>query len=73
VRRYGSEDRAYRDADWPAWLRLSRPIPEHSATIWSRECGSTARDLTLRCRAEREDGSVAGFVEVGARAVRGRL
>ena len=61
--------REYRDADWPAWLRLSLALfPEHSAD----ELESGMREHRARSDAEvfvadREDGSVAGFVEVGAR------
>jgi len=61
--------RAYRDSDWPAWLRLSLALfPEHSA----EELESGMREHRARSDAEvfvaeREDGSVAGFVEVGAR------
>jgi len=61
--------RAYRDADWPAWLRLSLALfPEHSTD----ELESGMREHRARSDAEvfvadREDGSVAGFVEVGAR------
>ena len=61
--------RAYRDSDWPAWLRLSLALfPEHSAD----ELESGMREHRARSDAEvfvaeREDGSIAGFVEVGAR------
>lgn len=61
--------RAYRDSDWPAWLRLSLALfPEQSAD----ELESGMREHRARSDAEvfvaeREDGSVAGFVEVGAR------
>ncbi len=61
--------RAYRDDDWPAWLRLSLALfHEHSAD----DLEPGMRDHRARSDAEvflaeREDGSVAGFVEVGAR------
>jgi len=61
--------RAYRDDDWAAWLRLSLALfHEHSA----HELEPGMRDHRARSDAEvflaeREDGSVAGFVEVGAR------
>ncbi|HYU52783.1 MAG TPA: GNAT family N-acetyltransferase [Gemmatimonadaceae bacterium] len=61
--------RVYRDADWSDWLRLSLALfPEYSAE------GLDAGMREHRARpdaevfvAEREDGSVAGFVEVGSR------
>jgi len=61
--------RAYRDADWPDWLRLSLALfPEHSA----EEMEPGMREHRARTDAEvfvaeRADGSLAGFVEVGAR------
>jgi aminoglycoside 6'-N-acetyltransferase I len=61
--------RAYRDADWPDWLRLSLALfPEYSA----KELEPGMREHRARPDAEvfvaeREDGSVAGFVDVGAR------
>lgn len=61
--------RAYRDSDWPAWLRLSLALfPGQSAD--ELEPGMRehrARSDAELFVAEREDGSVAGFVEVGAR------
>src|SRR5882762_7653627 len=49
--------RAYRDADWPAWLRLSVALfPEHSAD-----------DLEPGMREHRARSDAEGFVEVGAR------
>jgi aminoglycoside 6'-N-acetyltransferase I len=61
--------RAYRDADWPDWLRLSLALfPEYSTDVLEpgmRE--HRARSDAEVFVAEREDGSVAGFVEVGAR------
>ena len=61
--------RSYRDDDWPDWLRMS-------VALFSKY---TAEDLSpgmreFRARpdgevfvAERDDGSLAGFVEVGTR------
>src|SRR6266404_7725203 len=61
--------RAYRDADWADWLRLSLALfPEYSAEVLEpgmRE--HRARSDAEVFVAEWEDGSVAGFVEVGAR------
>lgn len=61
--------RAYRDDDWSDWLRMSQALfPEESAD------GLAAGMREFRTRsdadvfvAEREDGSLAGYVEVGAR------
>ncbi|HEX9221474.1 MAG TPA: GNAT family N-acetyltransferase [Gemmatimonadaceae bacterium] len=61
--------RVYRDADWSDWLRLSLALfPEYSA----EELAAGMREHRARSDAEvfvaeREDGSVAGFVEVGSR------
>ena|SRR5437867_1604608 len=61
--------RAYRDADWSDWLRLSLALfPQHSA----EDLAAGMREFRARSDAqvfvaEREDGSLAGFVEVGAR------
>src|SRR5438105_1261406 len=61
--------RVYRDADWSDWLRLSRALfPEYSA----EELAAGMREHRARSDAEvfvaeRPDGSVAGFVEVGTR------
>ena len=61
--------RVYRDADWSDWLRLSRALfPEYSA----EELAAGMREHRARSDAEvfvaeREDASVAGFVEVGSR------
>ena len=61
--------RTYRDADWPDWLRLSLAVfPEYPAEVLEpgmRE--HRARSDAEVFVAERGDGSVAGFVEVGAR------
>jgi aminoglycoside 6'-N-acetyltransferase I len=61
--------RAYRDTDWEEWLRLTRALfPEHSAEdLASGMHEHRARDDAEVFVAEREDGSIAGFVEVGAR------
>jgi len=61
--------RVYRDADWSDWLRLSLALfPEYSA----EELAAGMREHRARSDAEvfvaeREDGSVAGLVEVGSR------
>ena len=61
--------RVYRDADWSDWLRLSLALfPEYSA----EELDAGMREHRARSDAEvfvaeREDGSVAAFVEVGSR------
>ena len=61
--------RVYRDTDWSDWLRLSLALfPEYSA----EELDAGMREHRARSDAEvfvaeREDGSVAGFVEVGSR------
>jgi len=61
--------RAYRDADWPEWVRLGLALfPGYSAAVLEpgmRE--HRARSDAEVFVAEREDGSIAGFVEVGAR------
>ena len=61
--------RAYRDADWPDWLRLSLALfSEHSADeLEPGMLEHRARSDAEVFVAEREDGSVAGFIEVGAR------
>jgi aminoglycoside 6'-N-acetyltransferase I len=61
--------RAYRDADWPEWLRLSLALfPEYSAEVLEPGMRDhRARSDAEVFVAEREDGSIAGFVEVGAR------
>jgi aminoglycoside 6'-N-acetyltransferase I len=61
--------RAYRDADWPDWLRMSLALfPHHSA----EELAAGMREFGGRLDAavfvaERSDSSLAGFVEVGTR------
>jgi aminoglycoside 6'-N-acetyltransferase I len=61
--------RAYQDSDWSEWQRMSVALfPEHSA----EELAPWMRDFKARPDAEvfvaeRPDGSVAGFVEVGTR------
>ena len=61
--------RDYLDSDWPEWLRLSVALfPEHSpADIAAGMRESRARDDLEVFVAERPDGSLAGFVEVGTR------
>jgi aminoglycoside 6'-N-acetyltransferase I len=61
--------RSYRDTDWSDWLRMTLALfPEYSAedlTPGMRELRSRSDgDVFV---AERDDGSIAGFVEVGAR------
>ncbi|HSQ32110.1 MAG TPA: GNAT family N-acetyltransferase [Gemmatimonadaceae bacterium] len=61
--------RRYHDTDWPDWLRMSAALfPEHSpddlaAGMRAHRARSDAEVFV----AERADGSVAGFVEVGER------
>src|SRR4051812_13884466 len=61
--------RAYRDNDWSEWLRMSVALfPEYSA----EELAAGMREFRGRSDgevfiAERDDDSVAGFVEVGTR------
>ncbi|HEY3113246.1 MAG TPA: GNAT family N-acetyltransferase [Gemmatimonadaceae bacterium] len=61
--------RVYRDTDWSDWVRLSLALfPEYRA----EELAAGMRDHRARSDAEvfvaeRDDGSVAGFVEVGSR------
>jgi aminoglycoside 6'-N-acetyltransferase I len=61
--------RAYRDADWGDWLRMTRLLaPQYSeedlATGMREHRTRTDAEVFV---AERVDGSIAGFVEVGAR------
>jgi aminoglycoside 6'-N-acetyltransferase I len=62
--------RRYRDIDWSEWLRLSLHLfPHHSAD----ELAGGMREFRMRTDAdvfvaERSDGGLAGFVEVGARS-----
>ena len=61
--------RTYRDADWSEWVRLSLALfPEYPPD----DIAAGMREFRRRSDgevfvAEREDGSLAGFVEVGAR------
>ena len=61
--------RAYRDSDWSEWLRMSVALfPEYS----SDDLASGMREFRTRADGEvfvvdREDGSLAGFVEAGSR------
>jgi aminoglycoside 6'-N-acetyltransferase I len=61
--------RTYQDTDWSEWQRMSVALfPQHSAeelAPWMREF--KARSDGEVFIAERPDGSVAGFVEVGTR------
>jgi len=65
--------RAYQNADWSDWLRLSQALfPQCSA----EDLAAGMREFRARPDAdvfvaERSDGSVAGFVEVGARPYAG--
>ena len=62
--------RAYRDADWPEWLRMSVALfPDEDAD----EIARFMRQMSGRpdyqvFLVERQDGSIAGFVEVGSRS-----
>ena len=61
--------RAYRDSDWSEWLRMSVALfPEYT----SDDLASGMREFRTRADGEvfvveREDGSLAGFVEAGSR------
>lgn len=61
--------RAYRDADWNDWLRMSRALfPEATAAEHAADMRSfREREDAEVFVAERADGSLAGYVEVGAR------
>ena len=61
--------REYREADWPEWLRMSLALfPEESADdLASGMREHLAREDAAVFVAERDDGSIAGFVEAGAR------
>ena len=61
--------RAYRDGDWPEYLRLSIALfPEYLADDLAKGMKEfQARADAEVFLAERDDGSVAGFVEVGSR------
>lgn len=62
--------RAYRESDWTEWLRMSVALfPQYSA----EDLAAGMRAHRARSDAdvfivERDDGSIVGFVEVGARA-----
>jgi L-amino acid N-acyltransferase YncA len=60
--------RAYRDADWSEWLRMSMALFPANAV---EELAKGMQEFRARSDfrvflAERDDGSVAGFVEVGS-------
>ena len=61
--------RTYNDADWSDWLRMSAALfPEESAEALAKgmkEFG--ARPDAAVFLAERDDGSIAGFLEAGSR------
>lgn len=61
--------RAYRDSDWTEWLRMSAALfPQHSAEALAPDMRvHRARSDAEVFVVERDDGSIAGFVEVGAR------
>jgi aminoglycoside 6'-N-acetyltransferase I len=61
--------RAYQSADWPDWLRMSQLLfPHHAADELAVEMQDfRARDDGAVFVVERLDGSLAGFVEIGAR------
>ena len=62
--------RAYRDADWSEWRRMTIALfPEYSAEELERGMREfRARSDADVFVAEREDGSPAGYVEVGSRS-----
>ena len=61
--------RAYRDSDWTEWLRMSVALfPQYTAEDLAAGMRThRARSDADVFVAERDDGSIAGFVEVGAR------
>ncbi len=60
--------RAYRDADWDEWLRLSVALfPEYPADDIAAGMREFRRSDGEVFVAEREDGKLAGYVEVGTR------
>ncbi|HEX6627472.1 MAG TPA: GNAT family N-acetyltransferase, partial [Gemmatimonadaceae bacterium] len=61
--------RAYRDTDWSEWVRMSVALfPQYSAEALTPDMRvHRARSDAEVFVAERDDGSIAGFVEVGAR------
>lgn len=61
--------RAYRDSDWPEWLRMSVALfPEYSAESLADGMGTFRhRDDAEVFVVDRGGGALAGFVEVGSR------
>ena len=61
--------RAYHDADWKEWLRMSVALfpDESEADLAAGMRQFRARSDADVFIAERDDGSIAGFVEVGSR------
>lgn len=61
--------RAYADADWREWLRVSLALfPQHDAGQLEPDMRRwAARADAAVFVAERSDGTIAGFVEVGTR------
>lgn len=61
--------RPYRDGDWSDWLRMSRLLfpQESAANLAAGMREFRGRGDAAVFVAERDDGSLAGFVEVGAR------
>lgn len=61
--------RPYQTGDWPDWLRMSLALfPQHSADdLAAGMRAHLARPDAEVFVAERDDGSIAGFVEVGER------
>lgn len=62
--------RAYRDSDWSEWLRLSVALFPHDASdeLISDMRVFGARSDAQMIVAERLDGRLAGFLEVGSRS-----
>lgn len=62
--------RAYKDADWAEYVRMSVALfPEYSEEELAKGMGDfLARADGRVFLAERDDGSTAGFVEVGSRS-----
>jgi aminoglycoside 6'-N-acetyltransferase I len=61
--------RAYQDADWPEWLRLTLALfPQYSPDELAEGMHQHRARLDAEVFvAERDDHSIAGFVEVGSR------
>jgi len=61
--------RAYRDSDWPEWLRMSVALfPPHPAEAHVPDMRAfRAREDAEVFVIERPDGTLGGYVEVGAR------